>query len=38
VPVMQVIDRINRRYPKGIAVAMTGLGKKTWTPKTESIS
>jgi len=36
-PVMQVIDRINRRYPKGIAVAMTGLGK-TWTPKTESIS
>lgn len=34
---MQVIDRINRRYPKGIAVASAGLDK-TWKPKMERIS
>jgi DNA polymerase V len=34
---MQVIDRINRRYPKGIAVATAGLDK-TWKPKVERIS
>ncbi|MGZ5043343.1 MAG: Y-family DNA polymerase [Methylobacter sp.] len=36
-PLMQVIDCINRRYPKGIAVASTGLDK-TWKPKMERIS
>lgn len=36
-PLMQVIDRINRRYPKGIAVASVGLDK-TWKPKTDRIS
>jgi DNA polymerase V len=34
---MQVIDRINRRYPKGIAVASASLDK-TWKPKMERIS
>ncbi|MGZ5031080.1 MAG: DinB/UmuC family translesion DNA polymerase, partial [Methylobacter sp.] len=36
-PLMQVIDRINRRYPKGIAIASAGLNK-TWKPKMERIS
>jgi DNA polymerase V len=36
-PLMQVIDHINQRYPKGIAVAATGLDK-TWKPKMERIS
>ncbi|MGZ5009413.1 MAG: Y-family DNA polymerase [Methylobacter sp.] len=36
-PLMQTIDCINRRYPKGIALASTGLDK-TWKPRTERIS
>lgn len=36
-PLMQVIDRINRRYPKGIAIASIGLDK-TWKPKMQRIS
>jgi DNA polymerase V len=36
-PLMQVLDRINQRYPKGIAVASIGLDK-TWKPKSERIS
>jgi DNA polymerase V len=34
---MQVIDRINRRYPKAISSAATGVNK-TWKPKAERIS
>lgn len=36
-PLMQVVDRINRRYPKGIVIASAGFDK-TWKPKTERIS
>jgi len=36
-PLMQVVDGINRRYPKGIAIASAGLDK-TWKPKSERIS
>lgn len=36
-PLMQAIDRINRRYPKGIAIASAGFDK-TWKPKMERIS
>jgi len=36
-PLMQVIDRINRRFPKSIAIASIGLDK-TWKPKMERIS
>ncbi len=36
-PLMQAIDRINRRYPKCIAVASAGLDN-TWKPNTERIS
>jgi DNA polymerase V len=34
---MQVVDRINRRFPKAITLASTGFDK-TWKPKTERIS
>jgi DNA polymerase V len=34
---MQVMDRINRRYPKAIASAATGFDK-AWKPKAERIS
>ncbi len=36
-PLMKAIDQINRRFPKGIAVAATGFDK-TWKPKSERIS
>lgn len=36
-PLMKTIDRINRRFPKGIAVASTGFDQ-TWKPKSERIS
>jgi DNA polymerase V len=34
---MQAVDRINRRFPKGIAVAATGFDK-TWKAKAEWVS
>ncbi|QPK65479.1 Y-family DNA polymerase [Methylomonas sp. LL1] len=34
---MQAMDRINRRYPKAIALAATGIDK-SWKPKAERIS
>jgi len=34
---MQTVDRINRRFPKGIAIAATGFDK-AWKPKAERIS
>jgi DNA polymerase V len=34
---MQTVDRINRRFPKGIAVAATGFDK-SWMPKAEWVS
>lgn len=34
---MKVIDQINRRFPKGIAVAATGFDK-SWQPKASQIS
>jgi len=34
---MQAVDRINGRFPKGIAVAATGFDK-AWQPKAERIS
>jgi DNA polymerase V len=34
---MQAVDRINRRFPKGIAVAAAGFDK-TWKPKAERVS
>lgn len=34
---MKVVDQINRRFPKAIAVAATGLDK-TWQPKSKWIS
>lgn len=34
---MQVMDRINRRFPKGISIAATGFDK-TWKPKAKMIS
>jgi DNA polymerase V len=34
---MQTVDRINRRFPKGIALAAAGFDK-TWKPKTERVS
>ncbi|MGJ0483502.1 MAG: DUF4113 domain-containing protein, partial [Methylomicrobium sp.] len=34
---MHTVDRINRRFPKGIAVAATG-SDKSWKPKAERIS
>lgn len=36
-PLMQVIDKINRRYPKAIASAATGFDK-VWKPKAERVS
>jgi DNA polymerase V len=34
---MQAVDRINRRFPKGISIAAAGFDK-TWKPKAERIS
>lgn len=34
---MKTIDQINRRFPKAVSIASTGLDK-TWKPKTERIS
>jgi DNA polymerase V len=34
---MQAVDRINRRFPKGIAVAATGFDR-SWQPKAERVS
>jgi len=34
---MQTMDRINRRFPKGISIAATGFDK-AWKPKAEQIS
>jgi DNA polymerase V len=34
---MQAVDRINRRFPKGIGIAAAGFDK-TWKPKAELIS
>jgi DNA polymerase V len=34
---MQAVDRINRRYPKGISLAATGFDQ-TWKTKAERIS
>jgi DNA polymerase V len=34
---MQAVDRINRRFPKGISLAAAGFDK-TWKPKAERIS
>jgi DNA polymerase V len=36
-PLMQVLDRINRRYPKAISSAATDFDK-TWKPKAERVS
>lgn len=36
-PLMEVVDQINRRFPKAISLAATGIDK-TWKPKTEHIS
>jgi DNA polymerase V len=37
VDVKKTVDLINRRFPKGVSIASTGLDK-TWKPKTEGIS
>ena len=34
---MKAVDQINRRFPKAVSIASTGLDK-TWKPKTERIS
>jgi DNA polymerase V len=34
---MHTVDRINRRFPKGISIAAAGFDK-TWKPKAERIS
>lgn len=34
---MKTVDIINRRFPKAVSIASTGLDK-TWKPKTERIS
>jgi DNA polymerase V len=34
---MQTVDRINRRYPKGISIAAAGF-EQSWKPKAERIS
>ena len=34
---METIDKINRRFPKKIAIAATGFDK-SWQPKAERIS
>jgi DNA polymerase V len=34
---MDVVDRINRRFPKAISLAATGFDK-TWKAKSERIS
>lgn len=34
---LQAVDRINRRFPKGISIAAAGFDK-TWKPKAERIS
>lgn len=36
-PLMQAVDQINRRFPKGIAIAATRMDQ-TWKPKAERIS
>jgi len=36
-PLMEAMDRINRRFPKSISVAATGFDK-SWKPKAERIS
>jgi DNA polymerase V len=36
-PLMEAMDRINRRFPKAISVAATGFDK-SWKPKAERIS
>jgi DNA polymerase V len=34
---MQTVDQINRRFPKGIAIAATKIDQ-TWKPKAETLS
>lgn len=36
-PLMQTVDKINRRFPKGIAIAATKIDQ-TWKPKAEYLS
>lgn len=36
-PLMQTMDRINRRFPKAVSIATTGFDK-SWKPKAERIS
>lgn len=36
-PLMQTVDQINRRFPKGIAIAATKIDQ-TWKPKAERLS
>jgi DNA polymerase V len=36
-PLMEAMDRINRRFPKSISVAATGFDK-SWKPKAERVS
>ena len=36
-PLMEAMDRINRRFPKAISVAATGFDK-SWKPKAERVS
>ncbi|MDD5581484.1 MAG: Y-family DNA polymerase [Methylobacter sp.] len=36
-PLMKAVDQINRRFPKAISVAATGLDK-SWQPKAERVS
>ncbi len=36
-PLMQAVDQINRRYPKGIAIAATKIDQ-SWKPKAEKLS
>jgi DNA polymerase V len=36
-PLMRVVDRINRRFPKAVSVAATGFDK-SWKPKAERVS
>jgi DNA polymerase V len=36
-PLMKIVDRINRRFPKAISVAATGFDK-TWKSKSERVS
>ncbi|WP_340124232.1 Y-family DNA polymerase [Methylobacter svalbardensis] len=36
-PLMKVVDQINRRFPKAIAIAATGFDK-SWKPKADRVS